>query len=130
LFGFFANLEKLRSVRRVSVLVARINGPKEVLRRMQISSERSERNENAAENETQPRKLRLFGHEFTLPRSRALRIAIGILLIFGGMLGFLPILGFWMIPLGFVVLSFENHHLRRLRRRIVVKSSKRSKKDS
>jgi len=76
----------------------------------------------------QIRKINLFGRQLILPRSRAMRIGIGILLIIGGILGFLPVLGFWMIPLGFVVLSFENHHLRRLRRRIVVKTNKRSKK--
>ena len=34
------------------------------------------------------------------------RIA-GVLLIFGGLLGFFPILGFWMIPLGLLVLSVD-----------------------
>ena len=32
-----------------------------------------------------------------------LRLPIGAALIGGGLLGFLPILGFWMIPLGLVV---------------------------
>ncbi len=39
------------------------------------------------------------------PISKALRILLGILLIVGGLLGFLPILGFWMLPLGVVVLA-------------------------
>lgn len=29
-----------------------------------------------------------------------LRLLLGLLLIVGGVLGFLPVLGFWMIPLG------------------------------
>lgn len=29
-----------------------------------------------------------------------LRLVLGLLLIAGGFLGFLPVLGFWMIPLG------------------------------
>lgn len=33
------------------------------------------------------------------------RIVLGILLLFGGILGALPILGFWMIPLGLLILS-------------------------
>jgi hypothetical protein len=37
--------------------------------------------------------------------AKALRILLGILLIAGGLLGFLPILGFWMIPLGAVLLA-------------------------
>ena len=32
-----------------------------------------------------------------------LRLALGLVLIMGGILGFLPILGFWMIPLGLAV---------------------------
>lgn len=38
---------------------------------------------------------------------RALRIAVGTLLILGGVLGFFPVLGFWMIPLGLVVLAVD-----------------------
>src|SRR6185295_1543872 len=48
--------------------------------------------------------------------SRPLRIAMGIALIIGGFLGFLPILGFWMIPLGVMVLSIDFHPVRRFRR--------------
>jgi hypothetical protein len=40
------------------------------------------------------------GRHIKLPRSRRWRIVIGIALILGGFVGFLPILGFWMIPLG------------------------------
>lgn len=32
-----------------------------------------------------------------------IRVALGLVLIAGGILGFLPILGFWMIPLGIAV---------------------------
>ncbi|WP_081593543.1 hypothetical protein [Rhizobium mesoamericanum] len=62
-----------------------------------------------------------------LPRSRLARMTIGVLLILGGVLGFLPVLGFWMIPLGFVVLSHDLHIIRRTRRRIVVWWEKRRK---
>jgi hypothetical protein len=64
--------------------------------------------------------LKVFGREFHLPRSRAARIAIGVVLIFFGFLGFLPILGFWMIPLGLLVLSGEFSAIRKLRRRLTV----------
>lgn len=43
-----------------------------------------------------------------------LRILLGILLIMGGLLGFLPILGFWMLPLGVVVLAREVPAIERL----------------
>lgn len=71
-------------------------------------------------DETPARKIRLFGREFSMPQSRPLRVAIGIVLVFFGFLGFLPILGFWMIPLGLVVLSYEFALIRRHRRRAVV----------
>ena len=66
------------------------------------------------------RKIHLFGRHFHLPRSRWLRIAIGVVLVVGGILGFLPILGFWMVPLGLLVLSYEFAAVRRWRRRLVV----------
>ncbi|MEL6946580.1 MAG: hypothetical protein AAFO73_02980 [Pseudomonadota bacterium] len=57
----------------------------------------------------------------SLPASRPARIALGIALIVGGLLGFLPILGFWMLPLGFVVLSVDFPTIRRARRRVQVR---------
>ncbi|WP_337269811.1 hypothetical protein [Oryzifoliimicrobium ureilyticus] len=55
-----------------------------------------------------------------MPRSKAGRIALGGGLVFGGMLGFLPILGFWMLPLGFIVLSYDLAIARRWRRRSTI----------
>jgi hypothetical protein len=44
------------------------------------------------------------------------RLPVGLLLIAGGALGFLPILGFWMIPLGVAVAALDVRPLwRRLR---------------
>ena len=39
------------------------------------------------------------------PSAKPYRIPIGVALTAGGFLGFLPILGFWMTPLGLVVLA-------------------------
>jgi len=55
-----------------------------------------------------------------MPRSRVGRIATGSALVVGGTLGFLPVLGFWMIPLGLVVLSHDLPAVRRRRRRLAV----------
>ena len=44
---------------------------------------------------------------------RPLRLGLGFLLIIGGLLGFLPILGYWMIPLGLLVLAQDIVPLRR-----------------
>ena len=38
---------------------------------------------------------------------KPVRIAIGALLVVGGVLGFMPVLGFWMIPLGLLLLSYD-----------------------
>ena len=64
--------------------------------------------------------VKIAGYTLPLPRSRLLRIAIGILLIFGGIFSFLPILGVWMLPLGLVVLSVDIPRVRRWRRRFDV----------
>lgn len=56
-----------------------------------------------------------------LPNSRIARIVIGVLLIVLGLFGFLPVLGFWMIPLGLIVLSVDLRFVRRARRRLEIR---------
>jgi hypothetical protein len=46
-----------------------------------------------------------------------LRSALGILLVAAGLLGFLPILGFWMIPVGLAFIALDIPPLRRRLRR-------------
>lgn len=41
------------------------------------------------------------------PSSRLVRIPLGVLLIVGGTISFLPILGVWMLPLGFLILAID-----------------------
>ncbi|WP_084032843.1 hypothetical protein [Chelativorans sp. J32] len=60
------------------------------------------------------------GRRIRMPRSRGARIAIGSILIVLGFFGFLPILGFWMVPLGLFVLSYDVPAIRRFRRRLEV----------
>ena len=69
--------------------------------------------------------VRLGSYRLPLPRSRLLRIGIGVLLVLFGCLGFLPILGFWMIPLGLLILSGDLPRVRRWRRRFAVWFSRR-----
>lgn len=52
-----------------------------------------------------------------VPGSPLVRMALGGGLVAGGVLGFLPVLGFWMIPLGLVVLSVDSPVVRRARRK-------------
>lgn len=47
------------------------------------------------------RFLRLLRRPSMMPA----RIAVSILLIVGGLLSFLPVLGFWMLPLGLMVIA-------------------------
>lgn len=56
-----------------------------------------------------------------MPASRLGRLIAGILLIIGGILGFLPVVGFWMIPLGLIVLSVDFPFIRRRRRKVEVR---------
>lgn len=65
-------------------------------------------------------RLELGKIEVPVPRNRAVRIALGGGLVAGGIVGFLPVVGFWMLPLGVIVLSHDLPAVRRFRRRIAV----------
>jgi hypothetical protein len=52
----------------------------------------------------------MWGQENVPPGARSV---LGVLLICGGVLGFLPILGFWMIPLGGALIALDVPPLRR-----------------
>jgi hypothetical protein len=63
----------------------------------------------------------VFGRRYPLPRSRILRIAIGTAFFFLGLLfGFLPILGYWMVPVGLLILSYDIPIALRWKRRVSV----------
>jgi hypothetical protein len=47
------------------------------------------------------------------PSCRIARVTLAILLVLGGVVGFLPILGFWMIPLGLALIAQDLPFLRR-----------------
>ena len=66
-------------------------------------------------------KANFAGYKIGLPGHPALRIGLGLVLVIAGLLGFLPILGFWMVPLGLVILSVDLPPVRRFRRNVTVK---------
>src|SRR5688500_19354798 len=66
------------------------------------------------------RSIKFGNKTVALPASRLARMAIGIGLVIAGFLGFLPILGFWMVPLGLIVLSVDIPIVRRWRRQASV----------
>jgi len=47
------------------------------------------------------------------PTAKLVRIPLAILLVIGGFLGFLPILGFWMVPLGLALIAIDVPVIRR-----------------
>lgn len=67
-----------------------------------------------------PRVIKMLGREIPIPASRAGRIVLGVLFVVFGVLGFLPILGFWMVPVGLLILSQDLAIVRRWRRRLSV----------
>ena len=73
-------------------------------------------------------EVQIGSRHFRLPQRASVRIALGTGLVVGGTLGFLPVLGFWMIPLGLLVLSQDLPALRRWRRSFVVKRERRNGK--
>ena len=46
------------------------------------------------------------------PGLRTRRLTMGVLLVIGGMFGALPVLGFWMLPLGLLILAVDMAVLR------------------
>jgi hypothetical protein len=74
---------------------------------------------------TEPRDKRAsirFGkRKIPLPGSKKSRVVLGSGLLAGGIVGFLPVVGFWMVPLGLMVLSVDSKIVRRGRRRLEVK---------
>jgi hypothetical protein len=65
--------------------------------------------------------VKFAGRRIHVPGHPIIRIALGILLLFGGFLGFLPILGFWMVPLGLLILAIDIPMARRIRRRLEIR---------
>ena len=66
-------------------------------------------------------KANFVGYRISLPGHPVLRIVLGVVLVIAGLFGFLPILGFWMLPLGLVILSVDLPMVRRWRRHATVR---------
>lgn len=57
-------------------------------------------------------RLERFVDRLLDPKMRHVRLPLGILLILAGFVGFLPVLGFWMLPLGLLLLALDVPMLR------------------
>ena len=58
-------------------------------------------------SEDMKRKLNRFRAWVRLKVPPGMRFLIGVLLIIMGFFGFLPVLGFWMVPLGVAVAAMD-----------------------
>ncbi|MDG6093522.1 hypothetical protein LOC54_00075 [Acetobacter sp. AN02] len=61
-----------------------------------------------------PERLRKGIQWLLEPSRKWVRIPSGLLFCVGGLLGFLPVLGFWMLPVGILLLSEDFPPFRRL----------------
>ena len=66
-------------------------------------------------------KINLVGYRIGVPGHPLLRMALGALMVLFGIFGFLPVLGFWMIPVGLAILAIDFPPIRRFQRRLTVK---------
>jgi hypothetical protein len=66
-----------------------------------------------------PRPMRSAFRWLRQPSVAWIRVPAAVLLICGGLLGFLPVLGFWMAPLGLSLLAEDVPPLRSARTRIL-----------
>jgi len=82
--------------------------------------------ENASRYPTRS-TIKVLNRSVPMPNSRRGRIALGVALVAGGILGFLPVVGFWMLPLGFLVLAHDIPRVRRWRRKAMLRWSRRGK---
>jgi hypothetical protein len=69
--------------------------------------------------------LRTPLHAVVEGRLRLIRVPLGVLLILGGVLGFLPVLGLWMLPLGLLLLAFDLPLLRPYVNAAVIRARRR-----
>jgi hypothetical protein len=72
-----------------------------------------------------PGRMQALTRRLRKPASKGARIPFGVLLIIGGFLGFLPFVGFWMLPLGLILLAEDIPPLRRLRDRALDRLERR-----
>jgi hypothetical protein len=66
-----------------------------------------------------PQRIRSSILFLRAPSNRWLRIPTGLFLTVGGVLWFLPILGFWMLPIGLALLADDVPPLTLVRRRML-----------
>jgi hypothetical protein len=66
-------------------------------------------------------QVRIGKFRVSLPQNRIVRISLGVaFVVLGALFGWLPILGYWMVPLGLLILASDSPVIRRWNRKMVV----------
>jgi hypothetical protein len=65
-------------------------------------------------------KIKAF-KERVMHLPKPVRIVVGALFVLFGLVGFLPILGFWMVPLGVAILAIDIPIVRKFSQRVMTK---------
>jgi purine-cytosine permease-like protein len=66
-------------------------------------------------------KINILGYRFGVPRHPLPRVVLGCAMVVGGLVGFLPVVGFWMVPVGLAILAVDFPPVRRFHRRMTVR---------
>jgi hypothetical protein len=66
-------------------------------------------------------KINILGYRFGVPGHPLPRVILGCAMVVGGLVGFLPVLGFWMVPVGLAILAVDFPPVRRFQRRMTVR---------
>ena len=69
------------------------------------------------------KSINFLGKRIPVPANIILRVGLGLLMIFGGIFSFLPILGAWMLTIGLLILSIDFPPVRRFRRVATVRGA-------
>ncbi|TCL08989.1 hypothetical protein BXY66_1031 [Shimia isoporae] len=68
---------------------------------------------NANDKTDLKRRIRRFKAWVRLKVPNGFRFGLGVLLILCGLVGFLPVVGFWMLPLGVTIVAMDWRWLKR-----------------
>ena len=99
-------------------------------RRMRVLELRMKKEENRLRRQFEAieRKAPVGGRALQALRRgeyRTVRIPLGVFLVIGGMMAFLPIFGVWMLPLGLLLLSVDIPRLRGCVSAAIIRSRRR-----
>jgi len=66
-------------------------------------------------------KINILGYRIGVPHHPLPRMMLGGVMVLGGLVGFLPVVGYWMVPVGLAILAIDFPPVRRFQRRMTVR---------